>query len=138
MAPKLTGFPGKSSHLHIAFMFLCSNHGSLSGNARVRRVLAAAALAGVSLEHDKSFSFKSNWKTPEFLEKFPLGYLPVLEDGDLYLSESGAIAEYGELGLYVLFCSQCSGVRGMAECAVEGERRCLHDESYFFSYPCLN
>jgi glutathione S-transferase len=39
---------------------------------------------------------KSEWKTPEFLEKFPLGYLPTLEDGDLLLSESGAIAEYGE------------------------------------------
>ncbi|KAK1921338.1 hypothetical protein DB88DRAFT_500426 [Papiliotrema laurentii] len=73
MAPKLTGF---------------------AGNARVRRVLASAALAGVELDYDKSFSMKSEWKTPEFLEKFPLGYLPTLEDGDLLLSESGAIAEY--------------------------------------------
>jgi len=78
MAPKLTGF---------------------AGNSRVRRVLAAAALAGVELDHDKSFSMKSDWKTPEFLAKHPLGYLPAFEDGDFNLSESGAIAEYvAELG----------------------------------------
>lgn len=59
-------------------------------------MLAAAALAGVELDFDGSFSFKSDWKTPEFLEKFPLGYMPVLEDGDLYLQEAGAQAEYGE------------------------------------------
>ena len=41
---------------------------------------------------------KSDWKTPEFLEKYPLGYLPAFQDGELYLSESGAIAEYGEFG----------------------------------------
>jgi glutathione S-transferase len=39
---------------------------------------------------------KSDWKTPEFLANYPLGYLPALQDGDLYLSESGAIAEYGK------------------------------------------
>jgi elongation factor 1-gamma len=78
MAPKLTGF---------------------AGNSRVRRILAAAALAGVELEYDNTFTFKSEWKTPEFLAKFPLGYLPVLEDGDLKLQESGAIAAYvAELG----------------------------------------
>lgn len=73
MAPKLTGF---------------------SGNSRVRRVLAAAGLAGVELDHDKSFSMRSDWKTEAFLEKFPMGALPVLEDGDFRLCESGAIAEY--------------------------------------------
>ena len=62
-------------------------------------MLAAAALAGVELEHDESFSMSSNWKTPEVLEKTPLGYLPLLEDGDFCLFESGAIAEYGELSL---------------------------------------
>ena len=39
---------------------------------------------------------KSDWKTAEFLEKFPLGYLPAFEDGELTLNESGAIAEYGK------------------------------------------
>lgn len=63
-------------------------------------MLAAAALAGVELDYDKSFSMRTNWKTEEFLEKFPIGSLPVLEDGDLYLGESGAIAEYGELRFY--------------------------------------
>lgn len=75
MAPILTGF---------------------AANSRVRRVLAAAALAGVELDYDKSFSMKSDWKTEAFLEKFPLGYLPTLEDGELRLQECAAIAEYGE------------------------------------------
>ncbi|EIW73240.1 elongation factor 1-gamma [Tremella mesenterica] len=73
MAPTLTGFPG---------------------NSRVRRVLAAAAMADVELEHDKSFTFKSDWRTEAFLRDHPMGYLPVLEDGELKLSESAAIAEY--------------------------------------------
>ncbi|OWZ70475.1 hypothetical protein AYX14_04085 [Cryptococcus neoformans] len=79
MAPKLTGFPG---------------------NSRVRRILSVAALAGVELEHDKSFTFASEWKTPEFLEKNPFGFVPVLEleDGTT-LRESAAIAEYiAEIG----------------------------------------
>jgi elongation factor 1-gamma len=59
-------------------------------------VLAAAALAGVELDYDKTFSMKSQWKTEEFKAKHPLGSLPVLEDGDFNLSESGAIAEYGK------------------------------------------
>ncbi|ORX41290.1 hypothetical protein BD324DRAFT_55327 [Kockovaella imperatae] len=67
---------------------------SYEGNSRLRRVRAAAALAGVELIYDSSFTFKSDWKTPEFLQKFPLGYQPTLEDGDFYLQESSAIAEY--------------------------------------------
>lgn len=39
---------------------------------------------------------KSDYKTEEFLKKNPVGYLPFLEDGDLALAESSAIAEYGE------------------------------------------
>ncbi|WRT63280.1 uncharacterized protein IL334_000183 [Kwoniella shivajii] len=79
MAPRLTGF---------------------SGNSRLRRVRAAAALAGVELEWDSSFSMKSEWKTEEFIAKNPFGFLPTLEleDGTV-LRESGAIAEYvAELG----------------------------------------
>jgi hypothetical protein len=68
-----------------------------TGNSRVRRVLAAAALAGVELDYDSSFSMKSDYKTEEFLKKNPVGYLPFLEDGDFSLAESSAIAEYGEL-----------------------------------------
>jgi hypothetical protein len=67
-----------------------------TGNSRVRRVLAAAALAGVELDYDSSFSMKSDYKTEEFLKKNPVGYLPFLEDGDFSLAESSAIAEYGE------------------------------------------
>ena len=71
------------------------------GNSRVRRVLAAAALAGVELDYDSSFSIKSDYKTEEFLKKNPVGYLPFLEDGDFSLAESSAIAEYGELQFYL-------------------------------------
>lgn len=59
-------------------------------------MLAAAALADVQLDYDSSFSMKSDYKTPEFLAKNPVGYLPLLEDGDFALAESSAIAEYGE------------------------------------------
>jgi elongation factor 1-gamma len=35
------------------------------------------------------------WKTPEFLAKFPFGYLPAFEGADgVNLQESGAIADY--------------------------------------------
>ncbi len=44
-----------------------------------------------------------------------MGTLPVLEDGELYLSESGAIAEYGEL-VCLSFARICSGeVKGVKE-----------------------
>jgi len=69
---------------------------NFKGNSRVRRVLAAAALAGVELDYDSSFSMKSDYKTEEFLKKNPVGYLPFLEDGDFALAESAAIAEYGK------------------------------------------
>jgi hypothetical protein len=47
-------------------------------------VLSAAALAGVNVDYD-----------PEWTDKFPLGYLPTLEDSDGFLlAECGAIAEY--------------------------------------------
>ncbi|WWC97498.1 hypothetical protein V866_004381 [Kwoniella sp. B9012] len=71
-----------------------------AGNARARRVRAAAALAGVELNWDSKFDMKANWKTPEFLAKNPFGFLPTLEleDGTV-LRESGAIAQYlAELG----------------------------------------
>lgn len=39
-----------------------------------------------------------SWKTKEFVEKFPLGYLPAFEGADGFkLQESGAIADYCEL-----------------------------------------
>ena len=72
---------------------------------------------------------KSDWKTSEFTEKFPLGYLPVLEDGDFYLSESGAIAEYGELILQNLL-RLLLGV-WLESCGVFRMRP-------YLSYPCLN
>ena len=108
------------------------------GNSRVRRVLAAAALAGVELDHDKSFSMRSDWKTEAFLEKFPMGALPVLEDGDFRLCESGAIAEYGELrrrrvarlGNGAMWWKGRDG-----QGRVAGE---VFADETLLSYPCLN
>lgn len=72
---------------------------------------------------------KSDWKTPEFLANYPLGYLPAFEDGELHLSESGAIAEYGK----------CS-ISSLTPVTVAVKRK----EAFVFmmrpilSYPCLN
>ncbi|BEI99204.1 hypothetical protein CcaverHIS631_0402470 [Cutaneotrichosporon cavernicola] len=67
-----------------------------SGNSRFRRALAVATYAGLEVETDPNFTMKDGaWKTPEFLKKFPLGYLPAFEGADgLCLQESGAIADY--------------------------------------------
>jgi glutathione S-transferase len=67
---------------------------------------------------------KSDYKTPEFLAKNPVGYLPFLEDGDFSLAESAAIAEYGES----LFCSSWLSVYwswlvGLSEEKVQKRRR---------------
>jgi len=99
MAPKLTGFSGMSTPPPPPLQPSTINP-NVTGNSRVRRVLAAAALAGVELDYDSSFSMKSDYKTEEFLKKNPVGYLPFLEDGDFSLADSSAIAEYGELLFY--------------------------------------
>lgn len=73
--------------------------------------MAVATLAGLEVETDPNFTMKDGaWKTPEFLAKFPFGYLPAFEgtDGTL-LQESGAIADYCECGYwywawYPAFC----------------------------------
>eukprot|EP01060_Flectonema_neradi_P030016 TRINITY_DN4273_c0_g1_i1.p1 TRINITY_DN4273_c0_g1~~TRINITY_DN4273_c0_g1_i1.p1 ORF type:complete len:223 (+),score=48.12 TRINITY_DN4273_c0_g1_i1:54-722(+) len=39
-------------------------------------------------------TFKAEHKKPEFIEKFPNGQFPALEDGGFYLSESMAILKY--------------------------------------------
>jgi glutathione S-transferase len=70
------------------------------GNPRVCRVQAAAALAGVELQLNEVKT--GEHKTEEFVKKNPLQYLPFLEDGDLAIAESAAIAEYGEC----FFCSR--------------------------------
>lgn len=72
----------------------------VSGNSRFRRALAVATYAGLDVETDPKFTMADNaWKTPEFLKKFPFGYLPAYEGADgLLLQESGAISDYCEWG----------------------------------------
>lgn len=161
MAPKLTGFPGTfviqtAARLKApADVYLSSSpsHVVRIGNSRVRRVLAVAALAGVELEHDKSFTFSSEWKTPEFLEKNPFGFLPILEleDGTT-LRECAAIAEYSEFELLSFHrgispvewrrTDLCSGIKprfGMSGVVdVQKERLdCLKDETSISVIPVL-
>lgn len=52
----------------------------------------------------------SDFKTDEFIQKNPLQYLPFLEDGDVKIAESAAIAEYGEWGLLVDFIMAWPGL----------------------------
>lgn len=128
-------------------------HVARIGNSRVRRVLAVAALAGVELEHDKSFTFASEWKTPEFLEKNPFGFLPILEleDGTT-LRECAAIAEYSEFELLSFHRGisamewrrtySCGGIKprfGMSGVVdVQKERLdCLKDETSISVIPVL-
>lgn len=66
------------------------------GNPRFRRTYATAKAAGVDVEVVPC-TMDGSWKTKEFLEKFPLGYLPAFEGADGFkLQESGAIADYRE------------------------------------------
>lgn len=69
-----------------------------AGNSRFRRAKAVAILAGLDVETDPNFTMKdAAWKTPEFLAKFPFGYLPAYEGADgVNLQECGAIADYCE------------------------------------------
>lgn len=99
-----------------------------SGNSRFRRALAVATLAGLEVETDPKFTMKDGaWQTPEFLAKFPFGYLPAFEgtDGTL-LQESGAIADYCECCL--LYTSTAKGNEDNRGCRMR----------LLFSYPCLN
>lgn len=69
-----------------------------SGNSRFRRALATATYAGLEVETDPNFTMADGaWKTPEFLKKFPFGYLPAFEGTDGFcLQESGSISDYCE------------------------------------------
>jgi len=67
---------------------------SYPNNPRVYKALVAARYNGLEVEVPADFNFEST-KTPEFLEKFPCGKVPVFEGADgLRLFESSAIAYY--------------------------------------------
>lgn len=58
------------------------------------QILACAKLNNLALEVPPDFAFGVTNQTPDYLAKFPLGKIPVLEHGDFCLTESLAIAEY--------------------------------------------
>ena len=64
----------------------------LSSNARRARL--AALQLGLAVDFVPVDLPKSEHRTPEFLRKNPNGLVPVLEDGDLLLTESHAIMQY--------------------------------------------
>lgn len=66
---------------------------SYPNNPRVWKVLIAAEYAGIKIE-TPPFKIGTDNKTPEFLQKNPVGKVPVLECPDGYIWESNAIARY--------------------------------------------
>ncbi|KAH8077073.1 elongation factor 1-gamma [Cristinia sonorae] len=60
-----------------------------------KRIVAAAAFAGLSVDPPASYEHYVDNKKPEFLEKFPHGKIPAFESKDGFkLFEGSAIAEY--------------------------------------------
>eukprot|EP00245_Coleochaete_scutata_P010730 TRINITY_DN3844_c0_g1_i1.p1 TRINITY_DN3844_c0_g1~~TRINITY_DN3844_c0_g1_i1.p1 ORF type:complete len:212 (+),score=61.76 TRINITY_DN3844_c0_g1_i1:187-822(+) len=59
-----------------------------------RRVITTLNEKGVSFELVQVDMAKGEHKSPEFLKLQPFGQIPVLEDGDLKIFESRAIARY--------------------------------------------
>ena len=64
----------------------------LSGHAH--RVEVMLSLLGINAEIIDVDLMKGEQKTSDFLQKNPLGQVPVLEDGDITLSDSNAIIVY--------------------------------------------
>ncbi|KAI8053688.1 uncharacterized protein B0P05DRAFT_561562 [Gilbertella persicaria] len=61
-------------------------------NPRVAKALIAAEYTGVEI-NTEAFDFAKD-KTPEFLNKFPLGKIPTFESAEVNIFESSAIAYY--------------------------------------------
>jgi elongation factor 1-gamma len=66
---------------------------SYPNNPRVAKALIAAQYQGVQIA-TPAFQFGVDNKTPEFLAKFPLGKVPVLETPEGSIFESNSIARY--------------------------------------------
>jgi elongation factor 1-gamma len=66
---------------------------SYPNNTRVAKALIAAKYQGVQIA-TPAFQFGVDNKTPEFLAKFPLGKVPVLETPEGSIFESNSIARY--------------------------------------------
>jgi len=66
---------------------------SYPNNPRVWKAIIAGKYNGIEINYPP-FNFGVDNKTPEFLKKYPLGKVPVLETPDGPLFESNAIAHY--------------------------------------------
>ncbi|RVE41545.1 hypothetical protein evm_013811 [Chilo suppressalis] len=68
-------------------------------NFRAYKALIAAQYSGADLKVAPNFVFGETNKSEGFLKKFPAGKVPAYEsaDGKVLLTESNAIAYYGEL-----------------------------------------
>lgn len=66
-----------------------------AGSGSLRRVTTVAKILGIELERVKVDLFKGESQTDEFRSRFnPLGFTPILVDGDFQLYESAAINLY--------------------------------------------
>ncbi|KAM3129065.1 hypothetical protein pb186bvf_018843 [Paramecium bursaria] len=65
---------------------------AMQGNPRANKIIVAAALANVQLEF-VPLQYQQ-LESPEFLQKNPLGKIPVLETPEGFLTESNAILQY--------------------------------------------
>jgi len=66
---------------------------SYPNNPRVWKAIIAGKFNGIEINYP-AFNFGVDNKTPEFLKKFPLGKVPVLDTPDGPIFESNAIAKY--------------------------------------------
>lgn len=66
----------------------------IDGSPPVRAVLMTAEILKLNYESQEVNIFAGDNLTPEYLEKNPLHTVPLLEDGDLVLSDSHAIITY--------------------------------------------
>src|SRR5258708_7335758 len=65
-----------------------------SRRARSVRIIWLLEELGVSYELERIEFKRETLRSPEYLKLHPLGQIPVVQDGDLTMFESGAIVEY--------------------------------------------
>lgn len=74
-------------------MALLRIHGDFTSQP-TRAVLCFCNLTGITYTFIQHLIHKGELRSPDFLRLHPLGYIPVLEDGDFILAESHAILTY--------------------------------------------
>ncbi len=89
-------------------------------NSRAGRIVWLFEELGLEYEMNKMAFHPKDLKSDEHRRRHPLGRVPVLDDGDVSIYESGAIVEYvmarhGDGGLKPAVDAPGAGVRGEVE-----------------------